>query len=254
MTPWKQALERSLSDTSSPPVLPFTTLVRAAAIARGTSVPSATLHGWIADATARGRLAPVIRGLYLNRFVSPPGRLADAVPHLRRDAVVSLHTALDEAGAYNNPPAGVTAILPLDPGATRPVVGRVQTAEGSVYFRGMPRRMLEAGELADRLDLDRSRHHPHATAEKALLDWLYLASSPHSTLSPPALHDVDLEALDRRRLGQLAVDMALTEVLQQWQSGAPVVRQRRSTRRPGAASGRTRDAERPLRNNRLRRP
>lgn len=58
----------------------------------------------------------MVRGLYLNRFTSPPGRLADAVPHVRRDAIVSfsLHTALDEAGAYNNPPHGVTAFVPLD--------------------------------------------------------------------------------------------------------------------------------------------
>ena len=250
MTPWKQALERSLGEVGSPPVLPFTTLVRAAAIARGTSVPTATLHGWITDATARGRLAPVIRGLYLNRFVSPPGRLADAVPHLRRDAVVSLHTALDEAGAYNNPPVGVTAILPLDPGPTRPVVGRVTTAEGPVYFRGMPRRMLEAGELPDRLDVGRSHHHPHATAEKALLDWLYLATSPHSTLSPPALHDVDVEALDRRRLGRLAAHMGLTDVLRQWWTGGLLVRQRRSTQQATADSSRTRDGTRSLRTNR----
>jgi hypothetical protein len=234
MTPWKQALERSLSEPGSPPVLPFTALARAAAIARGTGVPDATLHVWIRDAIARARLAPVIRGLYLNRFTSPPGRLADAVPHLRRDAVVSLHTALDEAGAYNNPPTGVTAILPLDSGPTRPVLGSVETAQGSVYFRGMPRKMLEAGELADRLDLDRSTTHPHATAEKALLDWLYLATSPHSTLSPPAPHDVDLEALDRKRLSRLAARMGLTGALQQWLCGALLVRQRHAKLQPGA--------------------
>jgi hypothetical protein len=238
MTPWKQALERSLSETGSPPVLPFTALARAAAIARGRVVPDATLHAWITDAIARERLAPVIRGLYLNRFTSPPGRLADAIPHLRRDAVVSLHTALDEAGAYNNPPAGITAILPLDPGPTRPVLGRIETAQGPVYFRGMPRRMLEAGELTDRLDLDRSATHPHATAEKALADWLYLATSPRSTLSPPAPHDIDLDALDRKRLGRLATRMGLTDALQQWLSGALLVRQRHGTRRSGAAAHR----------------
>ena len=241
MTPWKQALERSLSEIGSPPALPFAALARAASIARGTVVPDATLHAWITDATARGRLAPVIRGLYLNRFTSPPGRLADAVPHLRRDSIVSLHTALDEAGAYNNPPAGITAILPLDPGPTRPVVGRVATAQGSVYFRGMPRKMLEAGELADRLDQGRGAAHPHATAEKALLDWLYLATSSRSTLSPPAVHDIDIEVLDRKRLSRLAVRMALTDALQQWLAGDLPIRERRAKSQRGAGARRSAD-------------
>jgi hypothetical protein len=114
MIAWKQALERQLSEPGAPAAIPLGALSRAANIARGTDVPDRTLHAWITDAVARGRLAPVVRGLYLNRFTSPPGRLADAVPHVRRDAVVSLHTALDEAGAYNNPPHGVTAFVPLD--------------------------------------------------------------------------------------------------------------------------------------------
>jgi hypothetical protein len=174
MTLWKQELERKLSEPGAPAALPLTALARTAAIARGAAVPKQTLHQWIADACARQRLAHVVRGLYLNRFTSPQGRLADAVPMLRRDAVVSLHTALDEAGVYNNPPAGVTAIVPLDSGPTRPRVGRIDTAQGAVFIRSMPRRLLEAGDEEDRLDPQRSRAHPQATAEKALLDWLYL--------------------------------------------------------------------------------
>jgi hypothetical protein len=102
----------------------------------------------------------------------------------------------------------------------------------------MPRKMLEAGALADRLDLNRSTAHPHATAEKALLDWLYLATSPRSTLSPPAPQDVDLEALDRRRLGRLATRMGLTGALQQWLSGALLVRERHAKRPTGAGAHR----------------
>ncbi len=166
MTPWKQEVERQLAALSA---LPFTALARAAAIARGEPVPDATLHLWIADAIARQRLASVVRGLYLNRFPSRAGRLADAVPFLRRDAVVSLHTALDEAGAYNNPPVGVTAIVPLDTGSTRPRVGRVDTEQGPVFVRAIPRWLLEAGDVADRLDPTASYAHPHASAEKTLL-------------------------------------------------------------------------------------
>lgn len=224
MTPWKQEVERQLSEPSAPPALPFNTLARAASIARREPVPDATLHLWIADATARRRLAPVVRGLYLNHFTPLAGRLADAVPYLRRDAIVSLHTALDEAGCYNNPPAGVTAIVPLDAGPTRPRTGRVDTGQGPVFVRAMPRWLLEAGDVDDRLDAARSHAHPHASAEKALLDWLYLATSPRSTLAPPAPHDVDLEPLDRRRLRRLAKHMNLEDTLRQWLAGELLTR------------------------------
>jgi hypothetical protein len=169
---------------------------------------------------------PVIRGLYLNRFTSPAGQLADAVPHVRRDAVVSLQTALDEAGAFNNPPAGVTALVPLDEGPVRPRVGRIASKAGAIFVRAVPRRILEAGELEDRLDLDRGRSHPRATPEKALLDWLYLARSAHSTLAAPALHDVDLDALDAKRLTRLARAMGLEDELARWRRGGRLPRQR----------------------------
>lgn len=226
MIAWKQALERQLSEPAAPAAITLGALSRAASIARGTYVPDRTLQAWIADTMARGRLAAVVRGLYLNRFTSPPGRLADAVPHVRRDAVVSLHTALDEAGAYNNPPHGVTAVVPLDVGPTRPRVGTVTTAQGPVYVRAVPRRILEAGALEDRLDLDRGRAHPRATPEKALLDWLYLARSPRSTLSPPSLHDVDTGELDKARLRRLAKAMGLEQTLTQWREGKFVLRAR----------------------------
>jgi hypothetical protein len=219
MTPWKQALERQLSEVGAPAALTLPALARAASIARGVSVPKSTLHLWVTDAIARKRLLSVVRGLYLNRFTSPPGRLADAVSLLRRDAVVSLHSALDEAGAYNNPPAGVTAVVPLDTGPERPRVGRISTAQGMVFIRAMPRRLVEAGEIEDRLDLDRSVMHPQASPEKALLDWLYLAQSPRSSLTAPAPHDVDMELLDGAKLTRLAEAMNLEDALEAWRAG-----------------------------------
>lgn len=237
MIAWKQALERQLSEPGAPAAITLGALSRAASIARGTDVPDRTLHAWITDAMARKRLAPVVRGLYLNCFTSPPGRLADAVPHVRRDAVVSLHTALDEAGAYNNPPHGVTAIVPLDIGPTRPRVGTVTTAQGPVYVRAVPRRILEAGALEDRLDLERGRAHPRATPEKALLDWLYLARSPRSTLSPPSLPDIEMDELNKARLGRLAKAMDLEQALTLWREGKFVLRARQEGRpRPRSAN------------------
>jgi hypothetical protein len=219
MIPWKQRMEMQLSEPHAPRVLTLGELSRAASLARLEPVPDPTLHAWIRDAIARNRLAPVIRGIYLNRFIHPAGRLADAAAHVRRDAVVSLHSALDEAGMLNNPPAGVTAVLPLDSGPTRPRVGRVRTSAGAIQFHAMPRAILEAGEIEDRLDLGRGPAHARATPEKALLDWLYLAKSPRSALAPPALHDVEHDALNKRRLMRLARAMQLEDTLAQWLRG-----------------------------------
>ena len=239
MIAWKQALERQLSEPGAPAAITLGALSRAASIARRTDVPDRTLQAWITDARARGRLAPVVRGLYLNRFTSPAGRLADAVPHVRRDAVVSLHTALDEGGAYNNPPHGVTAVVPLDTGPTRPRVGKVATAQGPIYVRAVPRRILEAGILEDRLDLDRGRAHPRATPEKALLDWLYLARSPRSTLAPPSPQDLELDELNKARLRRLAKAMGLEQTLRQWRLGEFLLRARpRGKIRPDAGKRR----------------
>jgi len=219
MIAWKQWLERHLSESSAPTVLTLGELSRAANLARNDSVPDPTLHAWIRDAVARERLTPVIRGIYLNRFKQPPGRLADAASYVRRDAVVSLHTVLDEAGLLNNPPAYVAAVIPLDPGPVRPRVGRVQTAAGPMQFHGMPRAMLEAGAVEDRLDLEGQNAHARATPEKALLDWLYLAKSPRSALTPPALHDVEHEMLNKKRLTRLARAMKGEGALLEWTRG-----------------------------------
>jgi hypothetical protein len=61
--------------------------------------------------------------------------------------------------------------------------------------------------------------HPQASAEKALLDWLYLARSPRSTLTAPALHDVDLVKLDNAKLNQLSKVMELQQTLSAWRRG-----------------------------------
>src|SRR5882757_6932108 len=53
-----------------------------------------------------------------------------------------------------------------------------------------------AGKTEDRLDLDVK--YPRATAEKALLDWLYLGESKYSKIAGPPL-DVEVERLDAAR-------------------------------------------------------
>jgi hypothetical protein len=54
-----------------------------------------------------------------------------------------------------------------------------------------------------------------ATAEAALLHWLYLSDSPRSRMSVPPL-DLDLDSLDLKRLKRLATGMHLEANLKIW--------------------------------------
>src|SRR5690606_20493481 len=121
-------------------------------------------------------------------------------------AIVSLNTALGDAGVLNNPSATVTAIIPLDAAGPKPPVGRVKTAIGWYHFFAMPRALLDAGAPEDRID-PRYRDHIRATPERALVDWLYFARSRLSHRTGPNAGDLDLSLLDRRRLLRLASEI-----------------------------------------------
>lgn len=203
MSPWQSELERLLGGADAPAVVDTGLLQRFASSAGGERISSRTLSHWMTSAQARGRLTRVVRGVYLNAFRALPGRPADAVHLLRRDAIVSLNTVLGDSGVLNNPSATVTAIVPVDPGPVRPVTGRLKTAVGWFHFFAMPRAVLEAGSTDDRIDAS-FFDHVRATPERALVDWLYLAKSRLSHRTRPNPGDLDLELLDMRRLRRLA--------------------------------------------------
>ncbi|MDZ7749790.1 MAG: hypothetical protein U5K43_14080 [Halofilum sp. (in: g-proteobacteria)] len=111
----------------------------------------------------------------------------------------------------NNPVRTVTAVVPLDPGAPPPKLGRRDTRAGTFRFHGMPRRIVEAGAPDDRLEPEETWEHARATPEKALVDWLYLAASPRSRRTPPPRGDLDLDLLDAPRLHRLARAAGVTD-------------------------------------------
>lgn len=217
MKPWQIEFESRLTAADAPPVLSRDLLARLARSAHGNRpLPASSLSHWLKSAQARGKLPRVQRGLYLNAFRSPPGRLADAAPWLRTDAVVSLNTVLGEAGVLNNLSRAITAVVPIDSSGPPPQLGRKPTAAGTFHFFGLPRRILETGAVDDRLQTHPGIEHARATPEKALLDWLYLGASPRSHRTWPPRGDVDITLLDQRRLRRLARTMGLTEVLSTW--------------------------------------
>lgn len=224
MSRWQVNAELELSQSDAPGVVALGALARMTDRLAGNTVPATTLHHWIRRCLARQRLQRVQKGLYVNAFRSPPGRPMEAAGHLRRDAVISLQTALAEFGLLNNPPQIVTAVVPIDSDGFLPSLGTVKTSVGVFLFRGVPRRILEAGEAEDRLDLVGHPDFPCATAEKALLDWLYLAATPRSNLGPPHGLDLDIGQLDKRRLNRLSKTMQLQDVRAEWMKAAIAAR------------------------------
>lgn len=226
MKPWQIKLEQMLAARDAPAVL-----TRALLEQFGATVPrdergfhyigASSWTYWIKGLVARGALQPVQRGLYLNRLRARPGTLADAVPWLQRDAVVSLNTVLGDAGVLNNPSRVVTAVVPINAGAPPPArLGRRQTKAGTVHFYGMPRAVLEAGVPEDRLEDNPNADHVRATPEKALVDWLYLGASPRSRRPLPPRGDIDLEMLNEKRLARLANAAGVADVLANWRRAA----------------------------------
>lgn len=230
---WTTRLELALADPEALRVLDRKSIVGLAQVVRpGVSEP--TVERWIQDAVGAHRLQRVVRGLYLNRLITPPAQLAEAAVWLRPGAVISLQTVLGDAGVWNNYTGWVTAVVPLSRRYPTPSLGRLEASAGTFVFRGLPEPLLAAGREEDRLASGFT--YRRATAEAALLHWLYLSHSPRSRMSPPP-SDLDLSPLDSRKLDRLAHAMSLSERLQSWldRIGAdvrkPSVRDRTLSRR-----------------------
>jgi hypothetical protein len=209
---WTTRLELALAEPTALRVLDKVSIVRLARDAR-TGVSDPTVERWIQEAVSANRLQRVVRGLYLNRLISPPAQLCEAAVWLRPGAVISLQTVLGDAGVWNNFTDWVTAVVPLSPRYTTPSLGRLETAAGIFVFRGLPEAVLEAGREVDRLVSGTT--YRRATPEAAFLHWLYLSNSPRSGMSAPPL-DLELAALEFRRLKRLSQAMRLSEPLEEW--------------------------------------
>jgi hypothetical protein len=210
-TPRARAL-RALSDPAAPRVFSPGTL-RAWLAGQDVPISRPSLQEALDEWTSLALVDRVRRGTYLNLRAYPTPTLAEAAPHIRAGAVISLQFVLGQAGVLNNPTAIVTAVVPLDTHVFN-AVGTVK-AEGDREFQfyGMRARFVPAfaGAFAE------DAYQPYAptltaTPEKALLDWLYLAKTSPNWRAPPA-HDLDFDLLDADRLTRLATRMDLLEPL-----------------------------------------
>jgi hypothetical protein len=180
---------------------------------QGLSIATITLKMALPSLCEAGALLRVRHGVYLNKMATPTPMTDEIAQRLRSGAVISLHRVLGRCGVLNNPTEWITSVIPRS--TTRSGGGLIKTELSTFTFNVMKDEFFaEAGSGWERDALAPFTKVPVATAEKALLDWLYLSNSKTSSkLRAPPAHDVDMSSLDQARLGRLAKRMGLEEVL-----------------------------------------
>jgi hypothetical protein len=214
-TAWKVAGERALLAGDAPHVITTQDLLGYATVNSGEHPASASFTRWLRELIATGKLKPVTRGVYLNRYAGPNVHAAEAAQYLRRGAVVSLAWVLERSGALNNFGDTVTCVVPLARGWAPPKVGDQRTSATPFRFYGMPQHIMLAGSgrIEDVQDL--TYGYPRATPERALMDWIYLGSSSRSRLPLPPF-DIDLRDMSLVRLSRLAKAMGTEDAWTAW--------------------------------------
>jgi hypothetical protein len=175
-------------------------------------IPSRTLSLALIEWSQAGVMERVNSRVYLNNRARPKPTAEEATPYLRPGAVVSLEHTLSHVGILNKPSPQITAVVSS---SDTTKVGRVQTDVGVFRFAALPENMIIRADhvlFHDAIDRDRPWM---ATPEKALLDWLHLASTPHGMASwpLPAAYDWNMHLLDTDRLHRLAPALGMEGLL-----------------------------------------
>lgn len=199
MLTWQKPLFDTLRKIGTARVISFADLVDVAAKAKP-GVTDKAVRNFVRTAESAGLLKNVRKGLWLNMGATPSPTLAEAAQRIRSGAIVSLQTVLGDAGVLNNFSSQVYAIIPIREGASNPATGSLPLGGTIFHFRAMPAAILEGGPRADRLA---AVPYPRATAEAALVHWLYLAMSKGSSMRMPDTQ-CDVSMLDMDRLGRLS--------------------------------------------------
>ena len=214
---WKLAAEARMMDATTPIVLKTNAIEMIATSSLARPPSRATFNRWIKDLVASAKLRPVIKGIYLNRLGHRDASPAAAARSIRSRSIVSLAWVLEQTGATNNIGDTITCVIPVDATWSTPQISDRKTAAGTFRFFTMPAHLTDerAGRLEDIRDL--RFEYQRTTAEKALLDWIYLGASARSRMTRPP-PDLQIDRLSRPRLKRLAANMKLSGLLDAWLS------------------------------------
>lgn len=166
-----------------------------------------------------GMLMQVKKNLYANMSAAPTISPNEVASYIQKGAVVSLHSALTHAGVINNPSNIVTSVLPTSPRGWRDGKrSENRNKMGDFWFFRMPERMVFLPDVDRSHVLVQSLYYDMATPEKALLDWIYMAShiqAKHGFSSMPPL-DIDITEMNKKRLLGMAGLMDIKTEFDEW--------------------------------------
>lgn len=184
----------------------------------GIPIPSMLqVHRFLSNLQDLSLVKKVHHGVYLNSMARPAVLLDEAAGLIRAGSVVSMQTVLGRWGVLNNPVPYVSCVMPGNTNS-----GTISTRAGVIKFFSMRPDLVNRpdDQQWNELAFAPSSPTPTATREKALLDWLWLSSSvSNAKISPPPLHDIELEDLDPHALEVLAGKMSLTQRLDDFRAG-----------------------------------
>ena len=175
----------------------------------------------ITDWSDLGILKKITHGVFINNQAKPVVIVDEATPLIRKNSVVSLQRVLTQSGIINNPTNWVTAVMPTATGVSG---GLVEGDFATFHFSTISSNFfpsIDSDIYKDAYDL--SSPHPQFTPEKALLDWIYLASlsNGHARSLPPKW-DIDMDMLDLDKMRKMADFFDLEKQLNSWIDGPAV--------------------------------
>jgi hypothetical protein len=223
-TSWRTEMMRDIKGLMKPKFLTVDG-IRKMAQKKRASVSESTIHRWINEMEKAGFLRSVRDGLYANLLATPTPIPDAAASLLRHGAIVSLNSALREAGVDNNPSAIVTAIIPVASFRSKnyPKPGEFTTSFGRFRFYTMPAELFSEQIGRDEDLYDPRKPYRLATPEKAILDWIYISSSSRIArsdtrrMAPPHM-DLDMEEVNLQKMMRMADKMGISDELDAWLS------------------------------------
>ncbi|MFS0756123.1 hypothetical protein ABC383_15675 [Noviherbaspirillum sp. 1P10PC] len=211
---WRFAVLPDLGESAAPRVLSSDALINMITVHRP-NIAKPTILSVINDLVAISAIRQISADLFLNQRCDPPALPAEAANHIRKDAVLSLQSALYEGGVIHHRQDSFTAVLP----ATHLKVWDkefIYLGQSTFEFHILPSDYFPP-ILGDREDvMDKTKPYPCFTCEKALLDWLFLEKSRNADL--PKVNHFDLKKLNMERLFELSARMNLRYLLERFLS------------------------------------
>lgn len=172
------------------------------------SVSLRTVTNYLKKWEEQNIVQKVAFGVFLNKCAVPHPLPDEAAGFIRNKAVVSLQRVLGNEGVLNNPSHWITCVLPYGSGIKE---GMIKSGVTTFHFSKIHPTLLPSFKDSWFSDaFDTKAQYLKATPEKALLDWVYLASTKNQHTRPlPPKHDIEWDMLDQDRLHRLAYHMKL---------------------------------------------